>query len=260
MGRVFKKNEFPTTQWTLVEEAGGEDDPVEPRALNELLQLYLPALVAHLEDAWRVTRHQAEDYVQGFATDKVLQDRLIAKADRNRGKFRRFLCTSLNHYVASCMRRDNAKRRLPALDSMIPLDEFLASDDITWASPDSSVFDVVWVEQLIEESLRRLEATCRTSRRESHWAIFEDRVLRPHLQGGDAMPYEALVERLGFASPLQASNALLTTKRMFARIFRNVVQEYVKSAKLVDDEVEEVRALLRHVGLAGQQGKGASRS
>ena len=64
------------------------------------------------------------------------------------------------------------------------------------------------------------------------------------------MPYLALVERFGFASPAQASNVLITANRMFARNLRAVVAAYEFEEGNVDREIAELRSVLARVPLA----------
>src|SRR4051812_38640775 len=88
---------FPMTQWSLVARAG--QPPAEARAaLDVLLRRYAPALRAHLLLDRRMSgdRSKAEDVLQGFVADKVLERNLIALADRERGRFRTFLLAALD--------------------------------------------------------------------------------------------------------------------------------------------------------------------
>jgi hypothetical protein len=52
------------------------------------------------------------------------------------------------------------------------------------------------------------------------------------------------VEKFGFRSPTEASNALVTAKRMFVRALRAVVAEYARDENGIDREIEELRAIL----------------
>ena len=65
-------------------------------ALGVLLRRYVPALRAHLVVQKRVPRDAAADLIQGFVCDKVVEQGLLAGADRCKGKFRSFLRTALD--------------------------------------------------------------------------------------------------------------------------------------------------------------------
>ena len=70
--------------------------------------------------------------------------------------------------------------------------------------------------------------------------MFESRILRPTLGGAEALPYEELVERFGFQSPMKAMNLLITARRMFARLLRSVIEEYAIDRAEVDAELDAV--------------------
>ncbi len=76
------------------------------------------------------------------------------------------------------------------------------------------------------------------------WGVFEVRILAPILQGTEPADYRELVERFGLRSPSQASNVLITGKRMFERVLRSVVAEYARDERDVDEEIGELREIL----------------
>src|SRR3954471_12003993 len=90
-------NPFPQTQWTLLGRAGEVTSDGQRTALGDLLQRYMPALRTHLLLERRLPPQRADDLLQAFVSRKVLEQRLIRKADRGRGTFRSFLLRSLNN-------------------------------------------------------------------------------------------------------------------------------------------------------------------
>src|SRR3954469_20152896 len=92
---------FPVTQWSLVGRAGNATAESRRDSLGQLVQRYWPALRTHLVLKKRMKPEAAEDLLQSFVVDKVVAAELIAKADKDRGKFRTFLCTALDHYAIS---------------------------------------------------------------------------------------------------------------------------------------------------------------
>src|SRR5947208_3626715 len=100
---------FPATQWSLVDRARQQDTGARDDALAKLLERYLPALRAHLTLEKRIRPpERADDLLQGFVADKIIEQRLLDHADEGRGKFRSFLLVTLNNYVISQHRGDNA--------------------------------------------------------------------------------------------------------------------------------------------------------
>lgn len=233
---------FPTTDWSLVGHAGDDLDGRRRAALNELLRRYWPALKAHLVIARRIDPHDADDLLQGFIADKVLERNLVGAAEPAKGRFRGLLLAALDHYSANELRRRSARKR--TADRAVPLD---ANDqDCRCAAsmvPDQ-VFDLMWARQLLREVAARMKAECLASGRESLWGVFESRILAPALEGVAPLGYEELVARFGFPSPAQASNSLITAKRMYARLLRATVAEYALDQEDIDSEIRDLERIV----------------
>jgi RNA polymerase sigma-70 factor (ECF subfamily) len=104
---------FPATRWTLVARAGQGSAPVKREALGVLLERYLPALRAYLVARRHLPRERVEDILQGFVSDKILEQDLIAQAQPEKGKFRSLLLVALNRYLVGQIRREKAQKRSP---------------------------------------------------------------------------------------------------------------------------------------------------
>jgi DNA-directed RNA polymerase specialized sigma24 family protein len=237
---------FPATRWTMVGRAGETDPATARKALGQLLQVYLPALRAHLVSIKRIDPTHAEDLLQSFISAKFLEANLAAEADRTKGKFRTLLLTALDRFVISEHRRASARKRGGCRSPAIDIDQIdvVASGE---GSP-SALFDVSWGRNLVGEAVRRMEAECRMSGRPDLWGVFDCRFLSPILDGTPPAEYDELVQRFGFKSPSQASNALITAKRMFHRVLHSIVAEYARSPQEVDDELRDLCAILSRAG------------
>lgn len=225
---------FKTTRWTLVAEAADPQNPLHEEALAHLLTLYRPALWSHLVNRCRIDPHRADDLLQDFILKKILQYNLIQHADRSRGKFRTLLLTSLDNFVRSAGAKSDCVGQFP--ENFQPPDQRPGLDQ---------EFDIPWARQVLHESLRRMQAECRHGNRMEIWDIFESRILAPILEGAAALSYDQLVSRHHLESPAQASNLLITSKRMFERNLRTVVGEYA-SEDQIDTEIAELRETLSH--------------
>jgi DNA-directed RNA polymerase specialized sigma24 family protein len=234
---------FSTTRWSLVRRAGDEEASSHRASLEELLRRYLPALRAHLVAIKRLDPHEADDLVQGFAQSKVLEGGLIARADREKGKFRTLLLTALDHYIADHYRRIGARKRC------FERGVSAAVGPPGTAGEPADAFDVEWARATIDEALRRMQSECAAKGRPEVWGVFEHRVLAETLGGPAPLPYDEMVARFGFRSPAQASNVLMTAKRMFARALRSVLADYDRGDS---DAIEaELRELLEILGRSG---------
>jgi RNA polymerase sigma-70 factor (ECF subfamily) len=239
---------FPVTPWSLVGRAANATVESRRESLGQLLQRYLPALKTHLTLKKRIPPHKAEDLVQGFIADKVVASEILSYADRERGKFRTFLCTALDHYAVSQNRMARAKKRSPGDGGAVgDLDDAPEPADSDGADPADS-FDVSWARQVIDQSVELMRQECISSKRPELWELFDLRVLGPTLRGVAPPPYEQLVARSKALSPLQLSNQLVTAKRMFTRILRNVISEYARDESEVEEEIRDLKVILARAG------------
>ena len=230
---------FPSTLWSLVHRANGADEGLRREALESLLGLYWPALRAHLILGRRMTPDDADDLLQGFAADRVLQKQFLDSIDPNKGKFRSFMIRCLKNYLVDRLRR---------ADNLATLAENEDGDARFNRAVISDPFEVAWAKQVLTETLKRMLADCQQQGRVQVWALFEYRVLRPALLDVQPVGYEQLIAQFGFSSPSQAANALVTAKRMFRRVMEDVVAQYAKDEGEVQVEISELRAILAAAG------------
>jgi RNA polymerase sigma-70 factor (ECF subfamily) len=240
-----RKSSFPTTQWSLVQRACQTDAVGRREGLAVLLQQYLPALRAYLVAGKHISPERADDLVQGFVADKIIEQHLLDHAQQGKGKFRSFLMATLNNYVISQHRVDAAAKRSPA-EGFAVLDEHAVR--LEGGDDPAEQFNTAWARQLIAEALRRMQAECTQSNRADLWTIFQGRVLRPAFEGQPAADYTDLVRQLGLGSPLEACRLLTTAKRMFSRNLRSAASEYAGAEGDTDDEIEDLRKTLAGIG------------
>jgi len=235
---------FPVTQWSLVALAAQPDPSARREALGRLLARYLPALTAHLTHRKGIAADKAEDLVQEFVASKILEKDLLARADRRLGKLRTFLLTALDRFVKNRLRDESARKRAPQDGVLVSLDERLGG--LPPGQEPSEIFDVTWARGLIAEALDQMREECESSGRPELWALFECRVVGPILHGTPPLDYGTLVERFGFDSPSQASNALTTAKRMYARALRAALSQYATDENEIEAEIQELKEILAH--------------
>ena len=232
---------FPSTAWSLVARAGHEG-ALQRDALGELLTRYLPALHTHLVYRRGFQPEVAEDLVQEFIAGKIVEKDLIARADQELGKFRTFLLTALDRFVANQIRDQRAQKRSPGKGKLVSYGE--QDEAVNDEGGPSTMFNVTWARGVIDQALEQVRRECEASGRTDLWGVFECRIVAPILEGAEPPSYHELVERFGFRSPTQASNALTTAKRMYARALRNVVAEYAGNNLEIESEIDDLRKIL----------------
>jgi DNA-directed RNA polymerase specialized sigma24 family protein len=230
---------MPPTRWTLVGRAGDHD----LAALDELLSLYRPALLAHLVFGRRIQTQRAEDILHDFVADKIIRKNVIAQAREGKGKFRTYLLTVLDRYSISQLRKDTAKKQRPNQPDADPHDpRFPVADR---RRPRTG--DVEWARRVIDQALDLTENECKQKGQPSFWGVFELRVVGPMLDGIKAPSFAVIVRKFGFQSPSEASNALLTAKRRFMRNLESVVAQYAGEEGAAA-ELAKLREILAEAG------------
>jgi DNA-directed RNA polymerase specialized sigma24 family protein len=230
----------PETRWSLILRARDDSTRIRNQAIGELVQRYRPAMQRYLRRVRRLSEPVVDDLLQGFIADKIVERQLFSAADRGRGKFRTFLMASLDHYSISKHRHANAAKRSTGSDvSIVDAPEPIAPDN------DPRVgFDLSWAEQTIEQALSQMREECILLQRLDIWGVFEDRVLGPTLHQREPLDYATIVTKYELTSPMQASNVLITGKRMFVRALRSVIADYAGNETEIDEELTDLRRAL----------------
>lgn len=233
---------FPTTHWSLVDVIRQGDAQARHKALERFLIRYLPALRIHLVRTRGVAWEESEDLLQEFVAQRILEKDLVSRVDPGAGKFRTFLLTSLDRFFIDWLRRQRAQKRSPGGERLMHIDDVQgygsAIDD------PAGLFDVAWARSVIGEALQRMQQQCEDSGRADLWGVFQCRLVDPLLKGVPPVDYEGLVERFGLTSPAQASNVLVTAKRMYARALRSVVAEYASDEEEIELEIRDLQEIL----------------
>jgi hypothetical protein len=225
---------FPNTHWSLVRRAGAADEAARREALTNLLTRYYPALRSYLCVVRRLPTDHAEDLLQAFIADRVLEYELLRHADERRGKFRTLLLTSLNNFAIS---QERARRLRSPSSGVQPPEE---SPPPTPAA----IVEAEWARTLVNNVLQAMHEECVRSGRDDVWLVFEGRLLAEAWGNMPVISYDVLMEKLKLRSPSQAANLLVTAKRMYLRLLRSAVSEYEKDDSDIDTELASLRDVL----------------
>jgi RNA polymerase sigma factor (sigma-70 family) len=149
--------EFPITSWTLVLSAGQRNDTVSSNALASLCEKYWFPLYAYIRRRG-YSVEQAQDLTQEFFA-RVLEKRYLERADRNKGRFRSFLLSSLRCFLSDDADHRQALKRGGPL-AAVPF-EVRDGEEIYQREPchnetPERVFERRWAVALLEQVLAQL--------------------------------------------------------------------------------------------------------
>jgi hypothetical protein len=231
---------FPRTDWAELARATEGDEA----RLDRLIRQYWGPLRIFLVATFPALREQAETFLQEFAEDKMIKQGWLQQANRNRGHFRDFLKTSLRNFILD--RLDRAEvRHAPA--SLEELELELPSPEVP-----SEEFDLSWAQTVLAEALKRMEADCKDPaagqpRRSYTWEMFRIRLLEPLFNDAPQVPYEQLIEKFELRSPTDASNLLLSGKRIFKGHLTRVIEEYAGQDAATAVEIQALEEFLERL-------------
>jgi RNA polymerase sigma factor (sigma-70 family) len=238
--RLRRPGQFATTRWSVVLHAGraGSKGPSARDALARLCRTYWFPLYAHVRRRG-FSAHDAEDLTQEFFA-RLLARQAIAQADPSRGRFRAFILTALNHFLADEWDRARAEKRggtreVLSLDMADAENRFAQVADPA-ASPDQ-MFDREWALAVLRTVLAQLENEYGAAGKADVFAM-----LKPTLTGArDSQPYAELAAQLG-----RNENAVKVAVHRLRQRYRALLLTEIADTVAADDDANaEMRVLLQ---------------
>jgi RNA polymerase sigma factor (sigma-70 family) len=236
---------FPSTHWSVVLAAGrSQAEPaIAQAALEELCQIYWAPLYSFVRSRG-YSVHDAQDLTQSFFA-YLLEHKIYARVDRQKGKFRSFLLASLKNFLAHAADRARTLQRGGGQD-FLPLNEEQAKEaesvfqTHSTASSEDRLFDRSWADALIVAGLERLSADYKGESKEK---LFNE--LRIFVAGGADPPptYAELADRLGIAQSTLRSHVTRLRAR-YREALRAEVRRTVDTETQVDEELNELLHVL----------------
>jgi len=231
---------FHTTHWSVVLAAGEAGSDLAGVALSRLCQTYWFPVYAFIRKRG-YSAEEAQDFTQEFFAG-FLEKNYVARAARERGRFRVFLMTSVENFLHNQHDRAQALKRgggqkLLSLDYEDAEDRYQV-EPIEESDP-ARIFEQQWAATLLETVLNRLRDEFSA---EGRAGLFEE--LQAHLWGDSAsIPYSRLAEKCG----LKEGNIKTIAHRLRQR-YRELLREEIAQTVAKPEEVDdEIRHLMRIV-------------
>jgi RNA polymerase sigma-70 factor (ECF subfamily) len=215
---------FPLTRWSLV--LGGD----RGAALEHLAAAYWRPIYGYVRARWARDEAEALDATQDFFV-QLVDGRLLARADPDRGRFRAYVRAALANFLADQSRRRGARARGGGRQ-LVPLDapEALDLPDTRGRSPDEALDDL-WRAEVLERAAGELQRELLGEHKEVWWELFRDQVLR-----GEEHSYAELAKRHG-VSRTDVANWLARSRRRYREAVIRVVRETVEGDRDLAQEL-----------------------
>ena len=237
---VIRSPVFVTTHWSVVVTAGGSDTTGARDALAKLCQTYWYPLYAYVRRR-NFSPPDAEDLTQEFFA-RFLEHRWVGDADREKGRFRTFLLSAMNHFLANEWDKARAQKRGGGVP-LLPL-QFDTAETRYGREPTDNVtpeqhFERRWAMTLLEEVVNRLRMEYEQDGKTEQFAA-----LNPCLVGDrTAQPYQALAGKLG-VSEGAVKSAVHRLRQRYRQLLRDEIAHTVAGPAEVEEELRHLITVL----------------
>ena len=235
---------FPHTRHSVVEAVGNPDAAVRERAFDTLIRAYWKPVYYRLRIQWNATADDAKDLTQEFFL-RAMSHGFFDSYDRGRAKFRTFLRTCLDRFVANERKAAGRLKRgggvtIVALD-FDDAERFLQGR--TGAADPDRMFHDEWVRSVFNLAVERLRVECEESGKDQAFQLF----LRYDIDaaGGDTVTYRDLADR--FDLPVtQVTNLLALARGRFREQVLSCLRELSGSEEEFRDDAATLLGVRDH--------------
>ena len=220
--------------------SGESDSSQAQEALAKLFKTYWYPLYAYTRRRG-YGEQDAEDLVQAFCLH-LQEKHALAKADPHRGKFRTFLLSSLQNFLANEDARARAQKRGGGRE-MIVLDGEEARNryqsELAHSLTPDAIYEMRWAHALLEETLSSLRIDFATRGKSRLFEGLSSFLTLDEKQSS----YQDAADRLGL--PLSAIKTTVHRLRQdYREKLRQEIGRTVSSPNEIDDELRYLRKVL----------------
>lgn len=240
IGPANPARDFRTTRWTVVLAAAHSEAPGAEDALAQLCRTYWCPLYAFVRRRGN-SPVDAEDLTQGFF-ERLLEKEYLADLTPGMGRFRSFLLTALNHFLAN--EWDRAQTRKRGGDRVIvSLDDQDAETRYQFEPVDNvtpeTLFEQRWALTVLERVLARLRDEFVASEKAG---LFDQ--LKAFLTADQpACSYGDVAARTGLKEGT-VKVAVHRLRRRYGELLRAEIAETVHDPEEVEDEIRHLISVL----------------
>jgi RNA polymerase sigma-70 factor (ECF subfamily) len=237
-----KGSQFTTTHWSVVLAAGKAQSAPANAALEQLCRTYWHPLYLYVRRQG-FDQPDAQDLTQEFFA-RLLDHQWLNSVAPEKGRFRTFLLTALDHFLANDWRRGQALKRgggriIVSLQETEFGEERFSREPATQAVPERA-FDKLWATTVLDQAMTRLLQEFSTRGKSAHfeeWKLFLSRE-------ATAQDCQSSGQRLGM-SPGATTVAIHRFRERYGDLLRETVAQTISETTDVDEELRYLFAVLR---------------
>ena len=231
---------FVTTHWSVVLTAGRSDTTRAHAALANLCQTYWYPLYAYVRRRGR-SPEDAQDLTQAFFA-RLLERNWVGQADQQKGRFRSFLLSAMNHFLADEWDKARAQKRgggvLPVPLQFDTAETRYGHEPADNVTPEQN-YERRWALTLLDNVLGRLRSEYD---QEGRTELFT--ALHPCLVGDrTAQPYGELAVKLG-VSEGAVKSAVHRLRQRYRQLLHDEIAQTVANPGEVNEELHHLFAVL----------------
>ncbi len=232
--------DFRTTHWSVVLEAGLSPAAQSAAALDQLCHAYWQPLYFYVR-RHGYDEHEAKDLTQEFFL-RLLEKNVLETVERERGRFRYFLQTALKNFLANEWNRSQRQKRGGGVQTF-SLDA-QAAEDRYRLEPQTNVtpevlFERRWAQTIFERVMDRLQQESGAGAKRRR---FDE--LKPYLlDDPDAATYAEVAARLQLTEGAVKS-AVHRLRQRSRELFIEEIAHTVSRPDEIDDEIRRLFAAL----------------
>jgi DNA-directed RNA polymerase specialized sigma24 family protein len=230
---------FLTTHWSMIQGVKAQQDNDQALIGLLLARYWKPVYCCIRRKGY--ANEPAKDLTQGFFHEVVLNRKLVERADPSKGRFRSFLLHALNQYLIDDQRKQGARKRIPRAN-LVSLDmtDPPSLPQAVIELDDEQCFNHAWKAELLDRVLAELKVWYTDQGMDTHWCLFQDRLLLPSLDDTDPPSLADLCEQYEIDNEVKASNMLGTVKRRFQTVLKEHVRQTVVSGDVAEEELRDI--------------------
>jgi len=231
---------FPPTRHSIVAAMRSAHRIDRRTAFDALVTAYWKPVFKYVRLKWHAPPEDAADLTQGFFMRAFEKD-FFAAFDPGKARFRTFLRTCLDRFVANARKAD-ARLKRGGGATLVPIDVGEAERELSLQAPNAvedfdAYFHREWLRSLFTAAADRLRSACAAAGRQHRFAVFELYDLAP---ADRKRPTYADIARALGVSSADVTNELAAARREFRRFVIDLLREQCAT----DEEFDaEIRAL-----------------